>query len=57
MIENKTNEINIEDYKIDVNLNMKFDSDNKDPDTYSKTLNHYHWLLWNKNYQMVLNLT
>lgn len=48
MIENKTNEINIEDYKIDVNLNMKFDSDNKDPDTYSKTLNHYHWLLWNK---------
>ncbi len=48
MIEYKNSDFDINEYKIDVNLNMNFDSDNKDPDSYSKTLNHYHWLLWNK---------
>lgn len=33
---------------IDIQLNMHNDSNGGDPDTRSKTLNHYHFLLWNK---------
>lgn len=38
----------INNFKIDTSFSMYLDSDNNDPDSYSKTLNHYHWLLWNK---------
>jgi len=34
--------------KIDININMHHDSNNGDPDTRSKLLNQYHFLLWNK---------
>lgn len=34
---------------IDISFKMISDSLDKDPDTYSETLNRYHFLLWNKN--------
>ena len=33
---------------IDVTFDVYSDSDGNDPDTHSPTLNHYHYLLWNK---------
>lgn len=33
---------------IDTTFNVQSDAGGKDPDTFSRTLNSYHWLLWNK---------
>lgn len=33
---------------IDIHFSVFTDANGKDPDSYSKTLNHYHYLLWRK---------
>lgn len=38
----------LNDEKIDISFNVFDDANGGDPDTKSKTLNHYHYLLWNK---------